>query len=222
MEILKHPCRRRIPRGLSLRSILGFLYRHLEQTLQGGKPFAYPYAASPVPVLFAASDWTKASGKNSRVVRKDLVDTILSEPNVARLYWALSKLDPDTDKVLQRSIGIKKLLPYAAVLDFYGSHICIRDGRVVVPGGLGAEAAWTDLVGASPASPAAFVQRLLAGGKGWLTAYFDVLSRVNGSRQAYFTDPRRLRVFYEALRAPVFRLTPLRVCSDQLRSCCSW
>jgi hypothetical protein len=54
------------------------------------------------------------------------------------------------------------------VLDFYGSHLCIRAGRVIVPGGIGAESAWKDLVGASPASPAAFVQKLLARDKGWL------------------------------------------------------
>ena len=99
-------------------------------------------------------------------------------------------------------MGVRKLLPYAAVIDFYGSHICIRDGRVIVPGGAKAESAWKDLVGASPASPAAFVQKLLAGDKGWLTAYFDVLSRVSKSHQAYFTEPHRLRLFYDALRAP--------------------
>jgi hypothetical protein len=99
-------------------------------------------------------------------------------------------------------IGIKKLLPYAGVLDFYGSRICIRAGRVIVPGGPGAESEWKDLVGASPASPGAFVQRLLAADKGWLTAYFDVLSRVSGSQQAYFTESHRLRLFYEALRGP--------------------
>ena len=53
----------------------------------------------------------------------------LTDRSVARLYWALSKLDPETDSLLQQSIGIRKLLPYAAVLDFYGSHLCIRDGR---------------------------------------------------------------------------------------------
>ncbi len=180
----------------------GFPLSELEQTLQGGKPFEYPYAGSPVPVLFAADDWTVAGGKKSKDASKDLVDTILSDEAVARLYWALSKLDPETDKVLQRSIGIRKLLPHAAALDFYGSHICIRAGRVVVPGGPEAESAWKDLVGVSPASPAAFVQKLLASDKGWLTAYFDVLSRASKSRQAYFTEPHRLRSFYQALRAP--------------------
>ncbi|MGA8608802.1 MAG: hypothetical protein WB616_18145 [Candidatus Sulfotelmatobacter sp.] len=180
----------------------GFPLPELEQTLQGGKPFAYPYAASPVPVLFATGDWTMASRKNFKETSKDLVDTILSDRAVARLYWALSKLDSETNNTLQRSIGIRKLLPYAAVLDFYGSHLCIRAGRVIVPGGRGAESAWKDLVGASPASPAAFVQKLLAVDKGWLAAYFDVLSRVSRTQQTYFTESHRLRLFYDALRAP--------------------
>ena len=179
----------------------GFPLLELEQTLQGGKPFDYPYASSSVPVLFAPGDWTMASNKNYKESSKDLIDTILGDPAVARLYWALSKLDSETNNSLQRLIGIRKLLPYAGVLDFYGSHLCIREGRVIVPGGSSAESAWKDLVGASPASPAAFVQKLLATDKGWLTAYFDVLSRVRRDQQAYFTEPHRLRLFYEALRS---------------------
>ena len=180
----------------------GFPLPELEQTLQGGKPFEYPYADTPVPLLFAASDWTTARAKNNKEASTDLIDTLLNNPPEARLYWAFSKLDPETAEALQRSIGIRGLLPYAAVLDFYGSHICIRAGRVVVPGGPEAESAWKDLVGVSPTSPAAFVQKLLAADKGWLAAYFDVLSRVNKNRQAYFTEPHRMRLFYEALRAP--------------------
>jgi hypothetical protein len=180
----------------------GFPLPQLEQTLQGGKPFEYPFSSSPVPVLFTESDWTKASSKNFKENSRDLLDTILNDSAVARLYWALSRLEPETSKSLQQSIGLAKLLPYAAVLDFYGRGLRISGGRVNVPGGVGAEAAWKDLVGASPASPASFVSRLLARDKGWLTAYFDVLSRVNGIQQAYFTDPHRLRLFYAGLRAP--------------------
>jgi hypothetical protein len=180
----------------------GFPLSELEQTLQGGKPFEYPFSSSPVPLLLAESDWTKASKKNSKENRRDLLDTILGDPAVARLYWALSKLDPETGRTLLGSIGIGKLLPYAAVLDFYGRRLCISGGRVLVPGGVGAEPAWKDLVGRSPASPAAFVESLLAKDRGWLAAYFDVLSRVSGDQQAYFTEPRRLRLFYNGLRAP--------------------
>ncbi len=179
----------------------GFPLPDLEQALQGGKPFEYAYSSSTVPVLFAEGEWTKASRKNLKENSLDLLDTILNDPSLARLYWALSQLDLETSKTLQRSIGLVGLLPYAAVLDFYGRGLCIRDGRVQVPGGVGAEAAWKDIVGASPASPAAFVSRLLAKDKGWLAAYFDVLSRVSGTRQAYFTDPRRLRFFYAGLHS---------------------
>jgi len=188
----------------------GFPLPELEQTLQGGKPFEYAYSSVPVPVLFAESDWTKASKKNYIESSKDLLDTMLIDPKVARLYWALSKLDLETSKSLQQSIGIGKLLPYAAVVDFYGRRLCISGGRVIVPGGVSAEPAWQDLVGASPTNPAAFVQKLLARDKGWLAAYFDALSRVSGNQQAYFTDPHRLGLFYDGLRAPDSRPTATR------------
>jgi hypothetical protein len=180
----------------------GFPIPELEQTLQGGKPFEYAYSSSALPVLFAESDWTKVSSKNHNENSRDLVGTILHDPAVARLYWALSRLDPETSKTLQQSIGLGRLLPYGAVLDFYGREVCISNNRVKVPGGAPAEAAWKDLVGASPASPSAFIAKLLAKDKGWLVAYFDVLSRVSGIQQAYLTDPRRLRLFYTALRTP--------------------
>ena len=180
----------------------GFPLSELEKTLQGGKPFEYPFESSPVPVLFAENDWNKANTKNAREKNGDLLDTILSDPGVARLYWALSRIDLETSRALQQTIGLPKLVPYAAVLDFYGRSLCIKDGRVNVPGGATAEAAWKELVGANPDSPGAFVSKLLARDKGWLAAYFDVLSRANGTRQAYFTEPHRLRLFYAGLRAP--------------------
>jgi hypothetical protein len=180
----------------------GFPLPELEQALQGGKPFEYPFSPSAVPVLFTESDWIKASKRTNKDGSKDLLDTILGDSAVARLYWALSKMDAETSKSLQQSIGIGKLLPYAAVLDFYGRRLRISGGRVIVPGGVGAEPAWKDLVGVSPASTAAFVERLLARDRGWLAAYFDVLSRVSGNQQAYFTEQQRLRLFYEGLRAP--------------------
>src|SRR5579864_3378243 len=180
----------------------GFPLPELEQTLEGGKPFEYSFSGSKVPVLFAASEWIAGSKKGSPDSGKDLIDALLRDSALARLYWAVSKLDPDTAAILQQSVGMKKLLPYAAVLDFYGTHICIRDGRVMVPGGEAAGPAWKALVGSSPDSPGEFIERLMAKDKGWLAAYFDVLARVNGGRQAYFTEAHHLRQFYDALRAP--------------------
>ena len=180
----------------------GFPLTDLEQTLAGGKPFVYSFPTTPVPVLFSEDGWTVASSKNHVENSRDLVDTILNDRGVARLYWAISKMDAQTGTFLEQNVGIRKLLPYAALLDFYGSHICIRDGHVVVPGGPAAEHIWEDLAGASPAVPADFIPRLLLKDKGWLAAYFDVLSIINLQQQSGFTEPQRLRRFYSALRPP--------------------
>ena len=179
----------------------GFPLPALEQSLQTGKAFDYPYPATRVPVIFSEADWMGAANKKDQRYSKDLVDGLLHDPEMARLYWSLSRLDPETRNVLHRTVGLKNLVPNAAVLDFYGSYICIRSGRVLVPGGERAEAAWKSLVGASPDSPGDFVQNLISRDMGWLGAYFDVLARVNRSQQAHFTEAKRLRNFYEALRA---------------------
>jgi len=180
----------------------GFPLPALEKALQGGPAFAYPYDSESVPVLFSDSDWTQISPRNMKESSRDLLDTMLYDPDVARLYWALSRLDSETTQSLKDSVGLLKLLHYGAVLDFYGRELCITNGGVSVPGGKRAEDAWKDLVGASPSSPASFVPKLLAKDKGWLAAYFDVLSRTSGRQQEYFTEPNRLKFFYSGLRAP--------------------
>ncbi|MGC2193153.1 MAG: hypothetical protein WA628_00660 [Terriglobales bacterium] len=179
----------------------GFPLPALEQTLQGGKTFEYAFPASRVPMIFTEADWMAAGNKREQHYSKGVVDTLLHDSAMARLYWAFSRLDPGTREFLRQSVGIKKLLPNAAVLDFYGSYICVRSGRVIVPGGANAEPAWKSLVGASPESAGEFVQELVAKDTGWLAAYFDVLSRASRTQQAHFTEGNRLRSFYEALRS---------------------
>jgi hypothetical protein len=171
----------------------GFPLPALEKAMQGGKPFEYSFPNSSVPGLFSEKDWARA--ENAR----NMIDAILDDPLLARLYWAMSRLDTDTQNALLQSPGLKRLLPYSAVVDFYGTHICIRDGRVVVPGGAQADAAWEHLVGANPANSGEFVQRLVSKDKGWLAAYFDALSRVGAEQQAHFVNTKRLHDYYEAL-----------------------
>ena len=179
----------------------GFPLPALEQTLQGGKPFEYPYTVTRAPIIFPEAEWLAAGNKKDQRYSKDLIDTLLHDPGMARLYWSLSRLDPETRDALQRTVGIRDLMPDAAVLDFYGSYICIRSGHVVVPGGENAVPAWKSLVGANPDSPRDFIRALLSKDMGWLAAYFDVLSRASRAQQAHFTDGKRPRTFYDALRA---------------------
>src|SRR3984957_6899008 len=171
----------------------GFPLPDLEETLQGGKPFSYAFPASRVPVLFTEKDWTTLASKNYG----SLLDSLLRDPVLCRLYWALERSDAESRVALRQLVGLARLLPLAATMDFYGSHISIRSGRVIVPGGPGADAAWKELVGASPDAPQDFVVRLLAKDNGWLAAYFDALSRVGQTQQAHSTEVR-LRRFYGA------------------------
>jgi hypothetical protein len=177
----------------------GFPLTELEESLQKGVPFVYPYAPSQVPVLFRQADWITLSARQKKGY-SNLVDLLVNDPAVARLYWGFTKIDAETRLALLRSPGLGRLLPYGATLDFYGSQISIRSGRVIVPGGAWTQISWRDLVGASPENPGEFVPRLLAKDNGWLAAYFDVLSRVSQSQREHLTESTRLKRFYEDLR----------------------
>jgi hypothetical protein len=180
----------------------GFPLTELEQSLQAGKPFEYSFSSMDVPVLFSEADWAISEKKKNRGASGTrIVDDILADRDTARLYWALSKIDPATSLYMRRTLGIRNLLKYGPMLDFYGGHLCIREGRVLVPGGVGAELAWQDVVGASPRDPADFIPKLLTKDNGWLGAYFDALSSVSRVQQSYFTTSPRLQRFYAALRS---------------------
>jgi hypothetical protein len=177
----------------------GFPLTELEEALQKGVPFVYPYAPSQVPVLFRESDWIGLSSGQKKGY-SNVVDILIHDPAVARLYWALTKIDTETRLELVRAPGLRRLLPYGATLDFYGSQISIRSGKVIVPGGAWTQVSWKDLAGVSPDNPGEFVPRLLAKDNGWLAAYFDVLSRVSESQREHLTEGPRLKRLYESLR----------------------
>jgi hypothetical protein len=177
----------------------GFPLPDLEKSLQESRVFSYSFATSRVPAPPVEGDWSSKKGK-----RVDVVDMLLGDPELARFYWALARMDAQTLSTLRELHALKKMLPQAAVLHFYGSHLCIRSGRVIVPGGAAAAPAWKELVGASVDSPGEFIPRLVAKDSGWLAAYFDDLSSVPASQQSHFTEPARLRRLYEMFRGKDF------------------
>jgi hypothetical protein len=194
----------------------GFPLPALELALRKRESFSYPFPSSRVPLMFREEDW-KSAIKQTRRRNYEGLELFLYHPALARLYWAMSRIDEQTRISLQQSIGLRKLLPLSADLDFYGTQLCIRNGRVQVPGGERAEAQWKDLVGANPDNPSEFVPHLMAKDNGWLAAYFDTFARVNRERQAWFADKDRLKTYYAAFRGtdvssdaarPAFRLAP--------------
>ncbi len=177
----------------------GFPLTQLEQSLQEGTPFSYAYPATRVPILFAERDWQAVLPAKERS-GATLLDMLLNDEDVDRLYAGLARLDPQTRSQLLQTVGLRRLLAYAPIFDFYGSRICFRSGAVAVPGGEAAEKSWAELVGADTHSPGDFVYRLLAKDQGWMAAYFDALSRVSPDQQAHLVANGRLKRLYEAYR----------------------
>ncbi len=172
----------------------GFPLADLEAALRDGKPFSTPYPSARLPLIYTKRDWT---GKpNSADI--DVIDVLADQPGLARLYWGLSRVDEATREALLKSGSVQKMLPYGSVLDFYGSSIAVRDGRVIVPGGSQAEPAWKKLAGADPADPGEFVYHLLQKDGGWLAEYYDSMSRAPQPQLQYFTTGDRLGRFYAA------------------------
>ncbi|MGA3069473.1 MAG: hypothetical protein ABSD43_04575 [Terracidiphilus sp.] len=178
----------------------GFPLTALEEALQKGAPFSVAFPATRIPILFSQKTWIALSAGKT-MDRRDLLDVLLHDRDVDRLYSALARNDRQTGLALVRSPGLRELLPFAPLLDFYGSRICIRSGQVSVPAGASAEADWEELVGANPNSSGEFVINLLAKDHGWLLAYFDALSRVSPAQQVHLTEGGRLRRLYYAYRS---------------------
>jgi hypothetical protein len=187
----------------------GFPLTQLEEALAKDTSFSYPFPTTQVPVLFTEGDWVRASLWKERG-RGNLIDVLLHDRGIDRLYWAFSRSDAQTSFALLRSPGLRRLLPYASVLDFYGSQITIQSGRLIVPGGAAAEANWKDLVGASPESSGDFVLKLVSRDNGWLAVYFDALSRVSRTQQEHFTTGPRLKRLYDAYRSSIDQQDPTK------------
>lgn len=179
----------------------GFPLLDLEEALRRDAPFDYRYAGTSVPVLSNPEDWIAIAAQRGQE-KRDFLEVLLNESDVARLYWGLSQIEPETRVYLIKNVGMTRLLPFASILDLYGSQLCVRDGAVVVPGGQNADKEWQELVGATPRTAVEFIPKLLKKDRGWLAVYFDALARTSESQQAHLAEGQRLRRFYAAFRSP--------------------
>jgi hypothetical protein len=183
----------------------GFPLAELEQALRNNRSFEMPYAPNAVPVLFGPEYWLSAKDKP-----EDFITMFLGDPALCRLYVGMSKLDSETAAELRKELPVARLKAFAHVLDFFGGMFVVRNGQVPVPGGDRSAAAWTELAGIAPNTGAKFLERLLTREDGWLSGYFDSLSRIDGPLATYLTEPERLKRFYTALRGRVTSPGPAR------------
>lgn len=184
----------------------GFPLAELEQALRTNRPFVYDYRPATVPVLYSAEYWLSAREKQSG----EFIDMFLNDPSLCRLYLGLAKLDPVTAEEIRKTLPVTRVRAFAHVFDFFGGMFQIRNGKVVVPGGDRAAAAWADLTGAPPGKGVEFLDKLVSKDDGWMASYFDALSRIGGPTLDYLTEPGRLKRFYAALRGRVTSPGPAR------------
>jgi hypothetical protein len=178
----------------------GFPITKLEESLQRGQEFAYPFPATMVPVLYDPNEWIQLSTWRDKQ-RGNLLDVLLHDESLDRLYSAMARLEPGTSDELHRSPGLRRLLPYGPILDFYAGQFSISNHVVNVPGGPAAESEWQALAGVSPHSPGEFLVRMAARDRGWLAAYYDAVARISPEEQMALMNDGRLRSLYDAYRS---------------------
>lgn len=184
----------------------GFPLAELEAALRTNRPFVHDYKPTVVPVLYQSEYWLSSKEKQSG----EFIDAFLNDPSLCRLYLGLAKLDPETAEEVRKALPVNKIRAFAHVFDFFGGMFRIRDGKVAVPGGERAVAAWSDLAGVSPDKGVQFIERLVTRDDGWLAAYFDSLLRIHGPTLDYLTEPNHLKRYYSALRGKVTSPGPAR------------
>ena len=173
----------------------GFPLTALERALQKSEPFSYAFPAARVPIFYTEKEWEGLSiAKRTRST--NLLDVILLDQNLDRLYWALSECDRETRTSLKQAVGLRKLLALAPALELYGSELRIHQGRVELPAG--SENDWQQLTGESPNSAGSFVVQLFSKDRGWLGAYFDAVSHLNTTQQQRLAQDDRVRRLYDA------------------------
>ncbi|MDX2268205.1 MAG: hypothetical protein NW208_08865 [Bryobacter sp.] len=186
----------------------GFPLADLEAALRAGTPFAYDYQPTKIPVLYGPEYWQGVRDKEK--ADQSFVEFFMSDPQLCRLYLGLSKLDPATAEDLKKAMPVQRLRAFSHVLDFFGGMLQIRNGKVDVPGDPRSAAVWNDLAGANPANGPAFLEKMISKDDGWVAAYYEALSRIQGPTLTYLTEPNRMRRFYAALRGKVTSPGPAR------------
>jgi hypothetical protein len=179
---------------------LGFDVEAIASRWTDGQPELFPMVTGHVPVPLPGI-W-KASDLNSPA-------DFLRDPGTGLLYAALVALDDQTLVWFDNHRRVLDRMSRAPVIfATFARSLHVRDGVVVVPGGSPSAAAWTRLVGPSPAVPADFLPALLTSDGGSLAYFFDAVFHATGSMQAALVErvagrPAAIDSLYDAFRGGV-------------------
>jgi hypothetical protein len=116
----------------------------------------------------------------------DLFARLLADRNALVLAVGLTATDDSMRALLTRDRDLLRALyrDFSGAFHIVARHLRLKDDRVDVPGGAGADFVWEKLAGASPARPAAFLRSLLAKDQGRLAWYYDTVAGMDAARLA--------------------------------------
>ncbi len=167
---------------------LGIDVQSLADTLNRGGVATLSVPVDLVPVPLSTAVWSGAILQR-QVPPADLFAAILADERAALLCHGLAGLDDDTLQYLaEHPPALRAIYAQAGVFAAFGSHLRIRDGRVVTPGEAQAEAArgiWETLVEASTADPVRFVESLFARRSGRLAYVYDTIGEMEPPHVAF-------------------------------------
>ena len=169
----------------------------IKRRLEAGQTVTFTILDEPASVIFDEPFWFSAILRQPQP-RRSLLEEMLENPQVTRLYMGLAGMNDETRRALVSSINPDDLLKQSQQLSFYGSSIVIEAGRVVLPGGDQAASAWNELVEVSPDRAPQFIENLIRKDNGKLLAYYHSLAVLPQDHQRFFTrTPQRLSAFYK-------------------------
>jgi hypothetical protein len=135
----------------------------------------------------------------------DLFAALMSNRPVLMVCAGVLQTDASVRAVLERDRGLLRTMVRTAPAAFWLSarSLKIDKGRVVVPGGAGAEPIWEALAAESVARPAEFVRALVTRDGGRLAWFYDSVSHVSAAHQALILGAGvdQARAFYTPFRS---------------------
>ena len=166
-------------------------------------------AHDDVPVPLPADVWSQAVFHKT-VSRDDLVGAILSDRSASLLCYGLAAMDDETLQFLAEHAPLLSRLAERSPATFaaFGESVRIRNGRVAVPGGDAAAAAWEAIVGEKLERSDKFIEQLFEVDRGRIAYLFDVLSHVDATTLTLTINPSRAPEGLKRLAALTRRAFP--------------
>ena len=139
-------------------------------------------AQDEVPVPLPADVWSQAVFHKA-VSRDNLVGAILADRSAALLCYGLAAMDDETLQFLVDHAPLLSRLAERSPATFaaFAESVHVRNGRVAVPGGDAAAAAWESIVGEKLERSDRFIEQLFEVDRGRVAYLFDVLAHVDAA-----------------------------------------